>query len=93
MKHERQSKIAQAHAASQALEVDVARLSRRPDDLSGAAANTLGQARLVADCGADAFYIEGGRIQLCPEVCSSVRGEEGARVDVLFGCESTIIVR
>lgn len=62
-------------------------------DLTGTAANTLGQARLAADCGADAFFIEGGRIQLCPEVCSSVRGEEGARVDVLFGCESTIIVR
>lgn len=60
---------------------------------TGAETSTLGQARLASDCAADAFYIEGDRIQLCPEVCSAVRGEEGARVDVLFGCESAIIVR
>jgi hypothetical protein len=60
---------------------------------TGMATSTLGQARLAADCGADAFYIEGASIRLCPEVCSAVRSEDGARVDVLFGCESNIIVR
>jgi hypothetical protein len=60
---------------------------------TGAASTLLGQARLDSDCAADAFYIQDGTIQLCPEVCSAVHGEEGARVDVLFGCESTIIVR
>jgi hypothetical protein len=60
---------------------------------TGAPTATLGQARLGTDCAADAFFIENERIQLCPEVCSAVRGEEGARVDVLFGCQSTIIVR
>jgi hypothetical protein len=61
----------------------------------GATAETtlLGQARLASDCQSDAFYIQDDTIQLCPEVCSAVRGEEGARVDVLFGCESNIIVR
>jgi hypothetical protein len=60
---------------------------------TGAETSTLGQARLAADCAADAFYVENDRIRLCPDVCSAVRGEEGARVDVLFGCQSTIIVR
>jgi hypothetical protein len=60
---------------------------------TGAAATLLGQARLASDCQSDAFYIQDGAIQLCPEVCSAVRGEAGARVDVLFGCESNIIVR
>jgi hypothetical protein len=60
---------------------------------TGAAATLLGQARLASDCQSDAFYIQGGAIQLCPDVCSAVRGETGARVDVLFGCESNIIVR
>jgi hypothetical protein len=47
-----------------------------------------------ADCGPDAFYIEGStRIVLCPEACSFVQTDEMARVDVLFTCESTIIVR
>jgi hypothetical protein len=60
---------------------------------TGAATTRLGQARLASDCQADAFFIENGTIRLCPEVCDAVRGEEGASVDVLFGCESTIIVR
>jgi hypothetical protein len=60
---------------------------------TGAQTSTLGQARVAADCAEDAFYIENERITLCPDVCSAVRGEEGARVDVLFGCQSTIIVR
>jgi hypothetical protein len=62
-------------------------------ELSGAPPSALGQARVSADCQSDAFFIQDGRIQLCPEVCSAVRDEEGARVDVLFGCESSIIVR
>ncbi len=62
-------------------------------ETTGAATTLLGQARIAAECASDAFFIDGGRIQLCPDVCSAVRGEEGARVDVLFGCESSIIVR
>lgn len=62
-------------------------------EVTGADTTLLGQARLASDCAGDAFFIDGGRIQLCPDVCSAVRGEEGARVDVLFGCESSIIVR
>lgn len=46
-----------------------------------------------ADCGADAFYLEGNSIVLCPEACAFVQSDGNARVDVLFTCESTIIVR
>jgi hypothetical protein len=59
----------------------------------GLPASALGQARVPAECQSDAFFIQDGRIELCPEACSAVRDEEGARVDVLFGCESSIIVR
>jgi hypothetical protein len=59
---------------------------------TGGATTRLGQARLSGDCQADAFFIENETIQLCPEVCNAVRSEEGASVDVLFGCESSIIV-
>jgi hypothetical protein len=62
-------------------------------ELTGASPSTFGQARTAADCEGDAFFIQEGRIQLCPEACSAVRSEEGARVDVLFGCESSVIVR
>ena len=60
---------------------------------AGVSATRLGQARAATECQSDAFFIADGRIQLCPEVCSAVRGEEGAEVDVLFGCESTLLVR
>ena len=76
------------------LEIDLDRVSVSIDhDVSGAPATALGQARVSDDCSGDAFFIRDSRIQLCPEVCAAVRAEEGARVGVLFGCESTIIVR
>lgn len=61
---------------------------------SGAGALELLQASTPVDCGPDAFYIEDQRrIVLCPEACAIVQADEAARVDVLFTCESTIIVR
>jgi hypothetical protein len=52
------------------------------------------QAQTPADCGPDAFYIEDElRIVLCPEACAIVQADDAAHVDVLFTCESTIIVR
>jgi len=51
------------------------------------------QAQTPADCGPDAFYIENNRIVLCPEACTIVQSDDNAHVDVLFTCESTIIVR
>jgi hypothetical protein len=60
---------------------------------TGAATTRLGQARLASDCQADAFFIENETIQLCPDVCNAVRSEDGASVDVLFGCDSSILVR
>jgi len=81
-------------AAPEGRELDLDRVSVSiTHDGIGAPPSTLGQARLAADCASDAFFIDGGQIRLCPDVCSSVRGEAGARVDVLFGCESSIIVR
>jgi hypothetical protein len=52
------------------------------------------QAATVADCQADAFYIDAtaGRINLCPEACTAVKNDPTSRVEVLFTCESTIIV-
>lgn len=73
-------------------ELDLDRVSVAVTTPEGVA-RTLGQARFAAECQSDAFFIEEGRIQLCGEACSAARAEPGARVDVLFGCESTIIVR
>ncbi|HEX6767148.1 MAG TPA: hypothetical protein VF103_16740 [Polyangiaceae bacterium] len=51
------------------------------------------QALTPDDCGPDAFYIQDSRIVLCPEACTIVQADDNAHVDVLFTCESTIIVR
>jgi hypothetical protein len=75
-------------------EIDLDRVSVTIDhEGTGADATVLGQARVAEECDGDAFFIRDARIQLCPDVCAAVRGEEGASVGVLFGCESTIIVR
>jgi hypothetical protein len=60
----------------------------------GAASSTkFGQALTSAACQADAFYIEDNHIYLCPEACRTVEADGGAKIDVLFTCESTIIVK
>jgi len=52
----------------------------------------FGQAPTEGDCQADAFYISNDRIHLCPETCDAVRSDPQAQVEVLFTCESTLIV-
>jgi hypothetical protein len=53
----------------------------------------LKQAKTSADCQADAFYIENSRVYLCAEACDAVKATVGAAVQVLFTCESQIIVK
>jgi|GEM_PF-1094598 len=53
----------------------------------------LKQAKTSADCQADAFYIENSRVYLCGEACDAVKATVGAAVQVLFTCESQIIVK
>ncbi|HWZ92390.1 MAG TPA: hypothetical protein VNW92_26175 [Polyangiaceae bacterium] len=52
----------------------------------------FGQAATSAACQKDAFYIENNHIYLCPDTCAAVRADGSAMVDVLFTCQSTIIV-
>jgi hypothetical protein len=61
---------------------------------SGSAGTTaqLGQAPSADACQDNAFYIAGGRVNLCPGSCASIRSDPLAAVSVLFTCESQIIV-
>ncbi|MEO7038144.1 MAG: hypothetical protein ABI548_29515 [Polyangiaceae bacterium] len=52
----------------------------------------FGQAPSVAACQPEAFYIQNNHIYLCPDTCTTVKADGGAKVDVLFTCASTIIV-
>jgi hypothetical protein len=58
-----------------------------------AAVSQFGQVLTPAECQADAFYIENQHIYLCPETCSAVKADSAAKVDVLFTCQSTLIVK
>lgn len=52
-----------------------------------------GQAAMMSACEPGAFYISQNRIFLCPQTCDSLKADPRASVDVLFKCESTIIIR
>jgi hypothetical protein len=51
----------------------------------------FGQVANSSECRPDAFYIENGRVFLCPEVCQTISKDPQGGVDVLFTCNSTII--
>lgn len=53
----------------------------------------FGQAKSEEQCEANAFYIEDQRIWLCPQACDTVRADPLSTVDVLFTCESQIIIK
>jgi hypothetical protein len=59
---------------------------------SGGNAAQFGQAPTADDCQADAFYVDGSRLNLCPTTCSRVNSDPLAAVTVLFTCESQLIV-
>jgi hypothetical protein len=73
------------------LELDKVAVNYTPG--AGGNPQQFGQALLPTDCQANAFYIEGDRIYLCPDACTSIQNDPQSRVDVLFTCDSTIIVR
>jgi hypothetical protein len=52
----------------------------------------FGQAQSLDECQGYAFYIDGGRLYLCPDTCAAIRSDRAASVTVLFTCESQLIV-
>jgi hypothetical protein len=76
--------------ANQTLELDKIAVSYATDQAMPA---QLKQAKTSADCQADAFYIENSRVYLCDQACDAVKATLGAAVQVLFTCESQIIVK
>lgn len=48
------------------------------------------QVSSAAQCKPNAFYIEAGKIKLCPDTCTLVENDTAAKVQILFGCKSDI---
>jgi hypothetical protein len=75
------------------LELDLDKVAVSRKAANGTPGPRYGQAATSEDCQADAFYIEAEHIRLCPEACAQLQADPGGGVDVLFTCESTIIVK
>jgi hypothetical protein len=74
----------------QRLELDKVAVSYAP---TIGAPIVFGQAVGAEWCQDNAFLVEGDGITLCPAACDRVRADPGASVEVLFTCESTLILR
>lgn len=79
-----------APPAGKALDLDKVAVSYTAD--VGAAPETYAQAPDSSACQPNAFFIESDRIYLCPDTCSVLKANPLASIDVLFTCESTLIV-
>jgi len=58
---------------------------------AGGATQYFKQSTTSAACVADSFYVDAGRIYLCPATCTALKADPTAKVEVLFTCESTIL--
>jgi hypothetical protein len=56
----------------------------------GSPAATFNQVPSAADCTATSFYIDMGKIILCPEACTTVQSDPDASIDIVYGCEIDI---
>lgn len=73
--------------------LDLTTVAVEQTDSATGAVTRYGQALTSAECQEEAFYIEADRIYLCPQACDALHADAGASVEVLFTCESTIILR
>jgi hypothetical protein len=73
------------------LELDLEKVAIEYDGSDGLSVQ-LGQAPTPEACQPSAFYIDAGRVNLCPDACSAISNDPAARVSVLFTCESQLIV-
>ena len=51
---------------------------------------TFKQVAGAATCGPNSFYIDQGRVYLCPDSCNVVQADTKAKVEVLFDCLSVV---
>ncbi len=79
-------------AAPAGSELDLAKLALQYDPSDGSASRQLAQAPVPSACQPDAFYLVGDRVHLCPDTCSLIQADPAALVDVLFTCESQLLI-
>jgi hypothetical protein len=73
-------------------ELDLEKVAVNYTKGDGTGSEQFGQAATPAACQDNAFYIENNRIWVCPQACARIQSDPNAAVDVLFTCESQIII-
>jgi hypothetical protein len=68
----------------QTIDLDTVVVRYEPGD--GSPSQDLNQVPDAGTCMANAYYIEGDLIKLCPEACTIVKADDAAQMKVLFGC-------
>jgi hypothetical protein len=76
--------------AGQTVDLDKVAVSYTPGD--GGPVQVFGQVTDPTHCQPGAFLAEESGITLCPQACDAIRADPRSAVDVLFTCESTVIV-
>jgi len=72
--------------------LDTATINLALQSSGGGAAVRFGQVRSARDCaGKSAFFVEGQRIELCPNACAVVKRDQAPQIDVLYGCDDIAI--
>jgi hypothetical protein len=57
---------------------------------SAGAAELFRQVGSSAVCSGKTFYVESGKVLLCPDACGTVKADSAAQVKVFFTCEGAI---
>ncbi len=69
-------------------EIDLATVKVQYTPSTGGPDIILDQVPNAAACTSNAFYIEGNEMKLCPDSCTTVQGDDGAKLSILFGCKT-----
>ncbi len=68
--------------------ISYAQIKYAPGD--GSAAQTFKQIATSATCSATTFYVDGKRVKLCPDACTTVSKDTRAKLSIDFTCSSAI---
>ena len=71
-------------------EIDLGSVVLEYTPMGTGAVQTLRQVKSAAECAADAFYLNNGRIYICPMACDLIQGDTKAKIDVNFDCLNVI---
>lgn len=77
----------QVPQGSDGKQVDLATVQVKYTPGSGGVPEILEQVSDASACKPNAFYIESDVLKLCPDACSTIQGDDAAKLSVLYGCK------